>query len=196
MRIVAGTLKGRRLTAPTFAGLRPTSAKLRETLFNVVAPRVSGVSVLDAFAGTGALGLEALSRGARQITFVEQERRAVELIRENVRRCQAEGRCVIIRGRFTELPSRPPTAPFDLILLDPPYDLTGRTGRERLRRGDALEDALETAAAVLTPSGLIVLEHARRRAAPVEVAGLARTRALVSGDSVLTLYEWVGDAGR
>ena len=76
MRVIAGTFKGRRLAAPTWEGLRPTSDKLRETLFNVLAPRIASARVLDGFAGTGALGIEALSRGAAHVTFIEKNRRA------------------------------------------------------------------------------------------------------------------------
>ena len=80
MRIIAGTLKGRRLTPPRWDGLRPTSDKLRETLFNVLGPAVEGQRVLDAYAGTGAVGIEALSRGAAHVTFVESDRRAADII--------------------------------------------------------------------------------------------------------------------
>ena len=87
MRIIAGTLKGRRLDAPTWPGLRPTSDKLRETLFNVLQGRLPGARVLDVFAGTGAVGIEALSRGAAHVTFVEMDPRARGLIAENLARC-------------------------------------------------------------------------------------------------------------
>src|SRR5215468_963287 len=80
MRIIAGSLKGRRLKSPSWEGLRPTSDRLRETLFNVLAPRVEGARVLDVFAGTGALGFEAMSRGASHVVFVEAERRATAAI--------------------------------------------------------------------------------------------------------------------
>ena len=80
MRVIAGTLKNRRLKAPTWEGLRPTSDKLRETLFNILAPRIAGARVLDAFAGTGALGIEAISRGAREVTFIESDARAQALV--------------------------------------------------------------------------------------------------------------------
>ena len=85
MRIIAGELKGRRLKTPDWAGLRPTSDRLRETLFNILAPRIAGARVLDGYAGTGAVGIEALSRGAAHVTFVEQDRRAVQLIETNLR---------------------------------------------------------------------------------------------------------------
>src|SRR5215467_1589238 len=87
MRVIAGALKGRRLKAPAWEGLRPTSDKLRETLFNILAPRIAGARVLDGFAGTGAIGIEAISRGAAHVTFVEQDRRAQALIAENLVHC-------------------------------------------------------------------------------------------------------------
>ena len=87
MRVIAGSLKGRRLEAPAWEGLRPTSDKLRETLFNVLAPRIAGASFLDGYAGSGAVGIEALSRGAAFVTFVERDPRAVTLIETNLKRC-------------------------------------------------------------------------------------------------------------
>src|SRR5919205_4096933 len=90
MRVIAGRYKGRRLKTPTWEGLRPTSDKLRETLFNVLAPRIEGARVLDGYAGTGAVGLEALSRGAAHVTFVERDRRALALIRQNLGICGVE----------------------------------------------------------------------------------------------------------
>src|SRR5262245_62429797 len=89
MRVIAGELKGRRLKTPAWGGLRPTSDKLRETLFNVIAARVPGARVLDLYAGTGAIGIEALSRGARHVTFVEHDTRAIRLIEQNVRAAAA-----------------------------------------------------------------------------------------------------------
>src|SRR5437868_7005745 len=87
MRIIAGTLKGRRLKPPTWSGLRPTSDQRRETLFNVLAARLPGARVLDGYAGTGAVGIEALSRGAIAVTFIDSDRRAQALIEENLARC-------------------------------------------------------------------------------------------------------------
>src|SRR5687767_5172397 len=87
VRVIAGTLKGRRLDAPDWEGLRPTSDKLRETLFNVLASRLGDARVLDGFAGTGAVGIEALSRGAAHVTFVEADGRAVRLIQRNLDHC-------------------------------------------------------------------------------------------------------------
>lgn len=171
MRIIAGTLKGRRLEAPDWPGLRPTSDRLRETLFNVLAPRIEGARFVDAYAGTGAVGLEALSRGAAHVTFVEHDRRAQQLIQTNLDRCGVKDRYAIIRAGFTRLDE-----PFDVLFLDPPYG------------GAELAQALDSAAPLVTGEALLIVEHGRRDAAPGAVAGLQRTRELVQGDSVLSFY--------
>src|SRR5688572_32306849 len=98
MRVIAGTLKGRRLKAPDWDGLRPTSDKLRETLFNILAPRIEGARVLDAYAGTGALGIEALSRGAASVSFIDTHPRATALIEENLAVCGLQEGYTIHRG--------------------------------------------------------------------------------------------------
>jgi 16S rRNA (guanine966-N2)-methyltransferase len=183
MRIIAGTLKGRRLLTPDFEGLRPTSDKLRETLFNVIARRVSEANVLDGFAGTGAIGLEALSRGAAHVTFVEPDPRAVTLIRENLRRCGVGDRSLVIGARFVDVSSQLAKAPFDVILLDPPYNEADFPG------------VMQAAAAIVAGNGLVVLEHARRCAVPVASGALASVRTLVSGDSALTFYESQASSG-
>src|SRR4029078_2190342 len=136
MRVIGGRYKGRRLKAPTWEGLRPTSDKLRETLFNILAPRIGGGRVLDAFAGTGAIGIEALSRGAAHVTFVERDPRAVTLIEANLAlvgaRAGAEAdiasagpargeKPVIIRAGGADAIARLGGQVFDLIILDPPY---------------------------------------------------------------------------
>jgi 16S rRNA (guanine966-N2)-methyltransferase len=121
MRIVAGTLKGRRLQAPNWDGLRPTSDKLRETLFNVLAPRIQDARVLDGYAGTGAVGIEALSRGAAHVTFVERDPRAAALIEGNLKHCGVSDRYAIIRARFAGTERPPVAGAFDVIVLDPPY---------------------------------------------------------------------------
>lgn len=180
MRVIAGTLKGRPLEAPTWAGLRPTSDKLRETIFNMLAPRVVGARVLDGFAGTGALGIEALSRGAETAVFIEHDRRARALIERNVSRCGLEAQCTVVPAPFARgLATVQRTSgfvPFDLVLLDPPY-------------GSSLDESLQDVDTVLADSGVVVLEHAARQAAPNRVGGLRKTRDRRSGDSALTFYE-------
>lgn len=184
MRIISGTLRGRRLKTPAWEGLRPTSDRLRETLFNILAPRVAGARVLDGYAGTGAVGLEACSRGAAEVVFVEQDRRAIALIEENLRHCGVSDGCVIMRADIGRLPPSFGARRFDLILLDPPYaepDLAATVAR---------------AAAWLSDGGLVVLEHARRRVAPLAAADLVRTRIVQSGDSALSFYQREEPGGR
>jgi 16S rRNA (guanine966-N2)-methyltransferase len=177
MRVIAGSLKGRRLEAPSWDGLRPTSDKLRETLFNILAPRIAGASFLDGYAGTGAIGIEALSRGARFVTFVEKDRRAAGLIETNLSRCAVSNRYAIIRARFADVPARNEGRVFDVVFVDPPYGT-----------GEMIE-ALEAAAPLIAPGGLLVLEHAKRDAAPSSAARLVKTRDVISGDSALAFYE-------
>lgn len=185
MRIIAGTAKGRTLKAPSWEGLRPTSDRLRETLFNILAPRIEGARVLDLFAGTGAIGLEALSRGARQVVFVEHDARAAALIAENATRADLMDRCVIIREAVERvLAPRKGDAVrkhgldglFDIVVLDPPYALP------------QIEPALAGALARVVSGGIGVLEHAWRRVPP-EPAGSHRTRTVRAGDSALSFYE-------
>jgi len=176
MRIIAGRLKGRRLETPTWEGLRPTSDKLRETLFNVLAARLPGARVLDGYAGTGALGIEALSRGAASVTFVESDPRAVRLIARNLERCAVADRYAIIRARFADAARRFPLRAFDLVLLDPPY------GR------DHLVQVLDAAAPLVAHDGRLVVERARRDEAPERTAALTKLRDILSGDSALSIY--------
>src|SRR5918995_667670 len=120
LRIIAGTLKGRRLDVPDWPGLRPTSDRLRETLFNVLSPRIAGARFLDAYAGTGAVGIEALSRGAAHVTFVEQDRRAQRLIEETPARGGVNGRYIIPGGGFGGAGPRRATL-FKFFFWTPPY---------------------------------------------------------------------------
>lgn len=176
MRVIAGTLKGRRLAGPRWKGLRPTSDRLRGTLFEILGPRTEGARVLDGYAGTGAIGIEALSRGARHVTFVERDRRATALIARNLAVCG-------VTDGYTMMPTTLETAGgrfarwgFELILLDPPYGELGT--------GFLLEQAGEW----LVPDGLLVLEHGSREIAPARAGGLVRIRRVVAGDSALSFY--------
>ena len=136
MRIVAGQWRGRKLVAPKGDATRPTADRTRETLFNMLASRVGsfeGLTVADLFAGSGALGLEALSRGAASCLFAEQDPAALDTIRANVATLGARDRTDVRRGSVMEL--APASVPYDLLLLDPPYG-TGAVGvaLDRLQR--------------------------------------------------------------
>ena len=175
IRIIAGTLKGRRLVSPDWPGLRPTSDRLRETLFNVLADTVVGARVLDGFAGTGAVGIEAISRGATHVTFVERDPRAVDLIGENLARCGVTGGYTILRADLAASGAAGLPAVFDLVVLDPPYVT-------------APDEAVQALASVIAPAGRLVIEHARRRVPAASIAGLVLTRTLTAGDSALSFY--------
>ena len=177
MRIIAGTLKGRTIDAPTWEGLRPTSDKLRETLFNVLAPRIAGAAVLDGYAGTGAVGIEAISRGAADVTFVEQDRRAAALIRSNIEKCRISSGYAIIQSSVLQAIAglKAKGSAFDVILLDPPY-------------ASDFHEALPHVEDIVKPDGVVILEHARKAAAPAAAGRLTRVREVKSGDSTLTFY--------
>ena len=182
MRVIAGALKGRRLNAPSWEGLRPTSDKLRETVFNILAPLIDGARFLDGYAGTGAVGIEALSRGARAVTFVESDRRAETLIAENLAHCGVENGYAIIRATVVraidqlDAAAFGPYELFDIVWLDPPYD-------------EPTDAVIAAAGVLIAPGGLLVLEHARRRPAPESAGRLGRVRQVTSGDSALSFYE-------
>ena len=177
MRVIAGVYKGRRLAAPTWPGLRPTSDRLKETVFAILAPRLEGARVLDGFAGSGALGIEALSRGAASVVFIELDSRAAGLIERNLAHCRITDGYVMMRAEFTRaLRQLPADRRFDLALLDPPYDLAD------------LASMVEAAAGRMAPGGVVVLEHASRREAPARVGSFAAVRQVKAGDSTVTFY--------
>ena len=189
MRIVAGTLRGRTIDGPTWDGLRPTSDSLRETLFNVLGPKITELRVLDAFAGTGAVGIEAISRGAAHVTLIERDPRAIRLIEHNITQLfgkeDVSKRCAIIRGDFMTslaVASAMADPSFDLVFLDPPYELP------------ELNDAIGRAAEMTAPGGRVVVEHSRKRELPAAVPGLAKYRTLTAGDSALSFYTLVEGA--
>ncbi|KPJ55020.1 MAG: hypothetical protein AMS16_04425, partial [Planctomycetes bacterium DG_58] len=162
MRITGGSRRGRALKTLSGREIRPTSDKVREALFDILGPRVTGAAVLDLFAGSGSLGLEALSRGAERVTFVEKSPRAIAVIRDNVEELGFEDLAAVNR---LDLLARPGglarlDGPFDIVFVDPPYRLT-RTVDPASKPGNILE-ALWTNKVVESPRGLVLLEHDRR----------------------------------
>jgi 16S rRNA (guanine(966)-N(2))-methyltransferase RsmD len=176
VRVIAGRLKGRRLDGPRWEGLRPTSDSLRETLFNILGPRVGGARVLDGYAGTGALGIEALSRGATHVTFVERDRRALGLIARNLAACGVSAGYTIVPLGVETMAARPESQRFDIVLLDPPYATS------------ALDEVLGSVQGLVADDGVVVLEHAARAVPPPRVGMLALTRRVSAGDSALGFY--------
>lgn len=183
MRVGAGTQKGRHLKHPQGWDCRPTSARVREALFSILSPHVAGARVLDLYAGTGALGIEALSQGAGRVVFVEQHARTVRLLRDNVERCGYTRQCVVltrdVETFFTAPPAWNQPLAFDIVVADPPYHRTDLTQfLERL-----------SVSGTLAPDGRAVLEHGTRHPVPTRVGSLVRTRQARYGDTTLTFYQ-------
>ena len=177
MRIVSGEWRGRPLKSPDWPGLRPTSDRLRETLFNVLGPAIRGARVVDAYAGTGAIGIEALSRGAAWVCFVEQDPRAARLIEANLASLGVDRRYAIIRADVRSAGGACGTDAFDLAVFDPPYG------------ANAAGEALDAAAALGGERLRVVVEHAKRYAPPARHAGFSLARTITAGDSALSFYE-------
>jgi 16S rRNA (guanine966-N2)-methyltransferase len=172
MRVIAGEFRSRRLKSLPGDVTRPTPDRLRETLFDILQPRIAGVTFLDAYAGTGAVGIEALSRGAAYAIFLEKNRAAVNLIHENLSSLGVERRGIVVPGPvLLKLAAHPA----QIVFLDPPYDL------EREYKA-----ALELLAQA--PPALSVVQHSVRLVLPEEQGALRRTRVVKQGDNALSFY--------
>jgi 16S rRNA (guanine966-N2)-methyltransferase len=194
MRVIGGTYRSRLLKSLKGQALRPTSDYLRETLFNVLGDAVRGSRFLDVFAGTGAVGIEALSRGAEQVVFIEKHAAAATLIMRNLESLGVRGGTQVlgmdaVRG-LEQLASRRTSASnvadpahggtrFDFIFIDPPY-----------AQADDYDRVLRSlgASELLAAKGILIIEHHRKKELPEEVGGLHRVRVLRQGDAALTFY--------
>ena len=180
MRVLAGDLRGRRLVAPGGDRTRPTAARVREALFDVLAPlHPGGGAVLDLYAGSGALGIEALSRGFAQACFVERAAAALRALRHNLRTLGVEDRALVVPGgveRFLDSP-RATTAAFDLVLADPPYALGAAALLDRLGRSTAGP-----------ASGILAVEHLAREELPPASGNLERIWSRIYGGTGLSIY--------
>ena len=181
MRVIAGLYKGRNLRAVPGLDVRPTSDRLRETLFNILAGRIIGTSFLDICAGSGAVGIEALSRGARQVTFVEASRRAVRAIYDNIEHCHVESDAEVLyfdaMAALKQLSHR--HRQFDIVYFDPPY------------RSNVYLPVLEFLGAgknLLAPDAMVIVEHHSKLILPDLVGDLRRYRVLRQGVTSLDFY--------
>lgn len=180
-RIIAGRNKGRRLKAPKGLEIRPTGARVKQTLFDILAPRLPGCRFLDAFAGSGGIGLEAVSRGAARVVMIDTSAPAVAAIRENVEATGAEGgRVQVFRqdARIGLAALADTGVRFDIVFLDPPYD------------SGLYEPILEQLATMrlLEPDGVAVAEHFHKTPLPERIGGLIRYRQVRVGDHLLSFY--------
>lgn len=179
LRIVAGSLKGRRLKVPPGSRVRPTADRVREALFSILGGNLSGCEVLDAYAGSGAIGFEALSRGARRATFLEADRRAARTLRENARALGVTDRAVVLVGEALRLVREAELGgPFDVVFSDPPY----ASGRR-----EAFLQALASARRV-APGGIVVLERDARSAPAEGVPAFRLVRTAAYGRAALDFY--------
>lgn len=191
MRVIAGTYRSRILKSLKGLALRPTSDRLRETLFNILAPTISGSRFVDLFAGTGAIGIEALSRGTAEVVFIENHAPAATLIRRNLESLGINtGVTVLVSDALRGLAmlaarKNSGAPPFDIVFLDPPYAAAQDYSRvlEFLGTGD-----------LLGPGGMVVAEHRRNFDLPEETGVLKRFRVLRQGDAALSFYRRLADA--
>jgi 16S rRNA (guanine966-N2)-methyltransferase len=187
MRVIAGVYRSRILKSLKGLALRPTSDILRETLFNVLGPAVAGARFLDVFAGTGAVGIEALSRGAAEVVFIENHRPAVALIRKNLESLGVRSGATVLAAdalRGLEKLAAKHTAasrPFDFVFLDPPYAATKEYERVLRFLGDA---------PFLGAGSLVIAEHHKKFDLPAHAGALVRFRVLKQGDAALSFYRF------
>lgn len=175
VRVTGGELRGRVVAVPGDA--RPTESRVREALFSIWRERVEGGRVLDLFAGSGIVALEAASRGALAVVAVEMAPRSVAVLEQNVRRTGTDGLVAVRRGVLpADLARLADEGPFDLVYADPPY------------RYPDYAELVAAAAPLLTAEGELAVEHASRRELPLEVAGLVRVDVRRYGESALSFY--------
>ena len=187
LRIIAGKFRGRNLKSPPSLEVRPTSDRLRETLFNVIAPRIAGVRFLDLCAGSGAVGIEAISRGATHATFVDNSRAMCALIKSNLELCRIErSESDVIQSEALDylrrFVSKQPDSgkPWDIVFFDPPYAND---------YSPILDFLAAHSSTLLTAKGLLIVEHHHKTNLPEETGSLVRYRVLKQGDSALSFYE-------
>lgn len=185
MRVIAGTLRRRTLEAPAGMATRPTSDRLRETVFNVLAPRIEGARFLDLYAGSGAVGIEAVSRGAQNVIMVERAAPALKILRGNLEKLGLHGAVrvepVSVRAFLKKLQPESSEFAFDVAFLDPPYDAQDEYALALgLLGGDASR--------VLANGAVVIAEHRRKEKLQDKYGELVRTRVLEQGDAALSFY--------
>jgi 16S rRNA (guanine966-N2)-methyltransferase len=179
LRVIAGLSKGKRLKVPKGPDIRPITDTIKEALFNTIGPYLEGQTFLDLFAGSGAVGIEALSRLAEEVVFVERNPQAVTVIRENLQSCQLDSKARIIRGDVFRVVNRlaKERANFDIIYVDPPF-----------RQVVYFEKIMSYLGVLLSPQGTCIVRSPKSLDMPGEAPGLTRARTSVYGDSVLNYY--------
>lgn len=184
MRVIAGTHRSRQLHAPRGTATRPTSDRLRETLFNILQPRIEGARFVDLYAGTGAVGIEALSRGAAHVWFSENAAPALAALRENLKSLKLTRNHTIedrgtgaILQQLTKLPT-----PIDIVYIDPPYEAEAEYESTLSFLGSA------RGRATLAPNAIVIAEHSSKITLPARYGALEHYRLLKQGDAALSFY--------
>jgi len=182
--VISGKYRGRKLKSPPSLKTRPTSDRLRETLFNILTSRIEGARFLDLCAGSGAVGIEALSRGAAHVTFVDRSRKMYALIETNLDLLNAgDGETEVVSREALDFLSRNvkrEAEPFEVIFFDPPYAMDYE---------EVLDYVGENAAGLLAQEGVVIVEHSRKNVPNDEIGALKRYRLVKQGDSCLSFYE-------
>lgn len=173
MRVIAGQFRSRRLKSVPGLAVRPTPDRLRESLFNVLAPRLTGKRFLDAYAGSGAVGIEALSRGAKHVVLIERSAKALDVLRENLRTLEIEQEVTVVRGSAPVLLHN---YPCEIAFIDPPYEQV-----------DEYTNSLGALAE--TRAELVIAQHPSKLALNDQYGRLRKVRVLRQGDNSLSFYE-------
>lgn len=182
MRIISGVYRGRVLKSPPSLKTRPTSDRLRETLFNILNPKINGdTRLLDLCAGTGAIGIEALSRGAAFVKFVDKSRKACGLIEANLDLLEVpEDETEVVCSSAEDFVRRANDESFDIVFFDPPY---------KNDYGEVLRAFADKDSKLLNPDGILIAEHHTKMDLPDSIGSLRRWRYLKQGDNSLSFYE-------
>lgn len=180
MRVIAGLHRGRRLLGPRGQAIRPTSHRVKEALFSILGERTAGARVLDLYAGTGSIGIEALSRGAGHVTFVETDREALRLVRSNLQQCGLEAYANICACQVSQFFHRGTqwSGPYDIVFCDPPYRLTP----------ELLTLAGDWQAGWLAEDAVVIIEHSSKEHMPEALGPLSQTKRYDYGDTALTRF--------
>ena len=181
MRVIAGVHRGRRLLGPSGQAIRPTSDRVKEALFSILGERTTGARVLDLYAGTGSIGIEALSRGAAHVTFVEADRTALRLVRSNLQQCGLEPSANICACQVSQFFHRTThwSGPYNIVFCDPPYQLTP----------DLIALANEWDRRWFADDAVVILEHGRKAQIPATLGPLSQVKRYDYGDTALTRYQ-------
>jgi 16S rRNA (guanine(966)-N(2))-methyltransferase RsmD len=177
MRVTGGIGRGRRLKVPTGSRVRPTSDKVKQALFNILGDRVAGSAFLDLFAGAGGIGIEALSRGAGRVVFVDASRDSLNSIKQNLEQTGFGDRAEVVLSKAASFLKKP-SGPYDIVFLDPPYAEETAPLLEQI-----------AGARILKPDSILIAEHFKKQPSPERAGSLERYREARYGDTVLAFYK-------